>query len=291
MITHLTPEQEAKIPVYIKNAIEVGHDTSPIDKESARQAVKEIWELCGFGSEPEVVFYPSPKACQIASNEMRKENGFDDQCYLFWYWANYYNFYYYVRNELFPEKINEFKLLDKFISWNKALHYIQRVGNTCLVSDRPRVLIVNNNGLHNETSKALEYSDGFGVYSINGVRMAEESLFFFDPNLSDSQKAKKIMKVQNVEQRSELIRSFGMSKMLHMFKFKVIDTYKEYELLLLDIGTGRTEEYLKMTNPSTEEIHVECVGKGVKSVLQALESRVPQNLRDKYGYKEAIARS
>ena len=62
-------------------------------------------------------------------------------------------------------------------------------------------------------------------------------------------------------------------------------------MLLLDVGADAPWPYLKMINPSTDEIHVEAVGEGVKTVTEALKSRYPDELLNKYGYVEALART
>lgn len=49
-----------------------------------------------------------------------------------------------------------------------------------------------------------------------------------------------------------------------------IDTYKSYELILLDMGDKRDRPYLKMVNPSIGVTHIEGVPKGTKTVKEAI---------------------
>ncbi len=60
IITFLTPEQEALIPVY-REWRKIALSTQRIDREKAADAIKAAYALC-YVNEPEIVFYDSPYA-------------------------------------------------------------------------------------------------------------------------------------------------------------------------------------------------------------------------------------
>lgn len=71
MITQLTPEQEALIPVTLEKWRGIALSTEPIDRPKAAEAVKAAYRLIGK-EEPLVLFHDSP--C-TAFNELRNKLG------------------------------------------------------------------------------------------------------------------------------------------------------------------------------------------------------------------------
>lgn len=61
MITHLTPEQEALIPVYQEKWRKIALSTEPIDRQKATEAVKAAYTAIGR-QEPKILFCDSPDA-------------------------------------------------------------------------------------------------------------------------------------------------------------------------------------------------------------------------------------
>lgn len=61
IVTELTPEQEALIPVYREKWRKIALSTERIDREKAADAIKAAYALCCV-DEPEIVFYDSPYA-------------------------------------------------------------------------------------------------------------------------------------------------------------------------------------------------------------------------------------
>jgi hypothetical protein len=61
MITELTPEQEALIPIYREKWKAIALSTARIDRQKAVEIVKVAYEIDGL-KEPEVFFFVSPKA-------------------------------------------------------------------------------------------------------------------------------------------------------------------------------------------------------------------------------------
>ena len=80
-INSLTPQQEAKIPIYLKKWMDNGQKTIRIDQTKAKQAIIDIYECAGLKPPEHFFFFPSPIQCQLAANiiksnfrELVKEN-------------------------------------------------------------------------------------------------------------------------------------------------------------------------------------------------------------------------
>lgn len=61
MITKLTPEQEALIPVYLQKWLDVGYRTKPLDKAKAEAAIAFSYKLMSKPM-PQVIYSQSPMA-------------------------------------------------------------------------------------------------------------------------------------------------------------------------------------------------------------------------------------
>lgn len=101
-----------------------------------------------------------------------------------------------------------------------------------------------------------------------------------DPN---SLNVNELQTTENVEVRKALVNRIGLPRVLKELNARVLDTDEEYQLLDLRFqGDPVPDErvwgfepriFLKMTNPSTGEIHVEGVEPRCKTVAEALAWR------------------
>ena len=124
--------------------------------------------------------------------------------------------------------------------------------------------------MHKDGGLALAYRDGWGIHALNGVRMepwmVETHAEDIDP--------KKVLSVENVEQRRELIRKIGVERFIQAAEAKVLDKKGDYELLNVELSpTIRNARYLKMLNPSVGVWHVEGVHPSCETVSHAINWR------------------
>ncbi len=127
------------------------------------------------------------------------------------------------------------------------------------------------------------YKDGYKVYTLHGILIPMK----YYP--AGKLKPADILSEPDVDIRRELIRAFGLDRMLGTLHHMVIDKQGNYELLKINLPITRNrfwngEEnakqekevvvgyYLKMTNPSVGCFHLEGVPR-VKTVKEALEWR------------------
>jgi len=84
---------------------------------------------------------------------------------------------------------------------------------------------------------------------------------------------KLILKEKNAEVRREIVRKVGVERVCEKLGAKCIDRQDTYELLMLDLGDGRSRPYLKMRNPSIGIYHIEGVHPDCNTVEKALNFR------------------
>ena len=122
--------------------------------------------------------------------------------------------------------------------------------------------------LHSENGKSVEFKDGFGWHSINGVMVDE----YFIKTPKKKIDTKKVLALENAEQRMALIKYIGMDHFLDSFETKSIEKDEVYNLIQIKIEDEWCN-FLKMKNPSTGEFHVEGVPNECKSIKHALAWR------------------
>lgn len=123
--------------------------------------------------------------------------------------------------------------------------------------------------LNNPDGPALEWDDGFRLHSLNGVTVSE--VFFLPASKIDPVM---ILRESNAEARREIIRKIGIEKVIQALGGTVLDKWRSYELIALDVpGMRARPTYLKMLNPSVGVWHVEGVPPEIKTCREALAWR------------------
>lgn len=131
--------------------------------------------------------------------------------------------------------------------------------NVCVLSEKPIKYHINDRAeFHHETEKALEFKDGFGIYSFNGVSVPD-----FIIEHPETITAKHIKRESNLEIRRIMIDRMGINKYLEAVHAKVIDMDSLY---VFKDGDDRTmpralmeddegNKYLVGTDGSTERVY------------------------------------
>lgn len=270
MIENLTEEQE-NLMATIATEYEVmalSGDYS-YDPEHIQRGVDFIYTLAEL-KPPQIIICSSPKDMIEAANEAQKDTvkngetfdyigcGYDSG------WTAFYDFMQRIGIEF--DKDWDFDTWRDFVLKSGVFACIL-CENTAFVCIRPCAVHRNELGdLHNPQGMAIEWADGYGEYSLNGVWVDEKLVLTpaekLDPSI--------VLKEKNAEVRREIVRKIGIERVMQKLGAEVIDHEGDYELVLLDLHDGRKREYLKMKNPSINVIHVEGVKPGIKTVRQAL---------------------
>jgi hypothetical protein len=165
----------------------------------------------------------------------------------------------------------------KYDSWEKlALHSGPRIMHPefCMISDRPELLRVDErNRPHCMQGPFCRWRDGSELYAIHGVRVPEWVAMTKPEDLD----VKEVLSIKDVDIRVRAIQKIGPQRMIKKLGAKTIATKKckvggLYELLEVD-WTDSKRVYLKMTNQSTGEVHIEAVPPECETVDMAEGSR------------------
>lgn len=192
------------------------------------------------------------------------------------YITGHFNSGYFAFYDYFSEVCN-IDLLKEY-NWyqsTSALGVVYPLDNVCVVSDRPTLIKMVDGKLHCDGAAAIEYSDGFSVYSLNGVRVTKEIAV----TPWDKLDSKLLITEENAEVRREIVRKVGIEKICKDLNAKKIDASGGYELLMLDIGDNTKRPYLKMINPSVGCYHIEGVPRECDTIEKALNSRKPKEMK------------
>ena len=156
-----------------------------------------------------------------------------------------------------------------FESVVKNCGWIYPLRNFCIICDRPRKLLLDNEYRpHAEGKPAIEFADGYTLYANHGVRLPEEYGKFHPQDWQP----KWLLTTENAELRRILIQEIGYEKICQELQTIEIDTWQEYTLLRIENATADIEPIyiLKMICPSTGNIHTLRVPPDINSAKEAV---------------------
>ena len=139
---------------------------------------------------------------------------------------------------------------------------------TCLVCDRPiKFSFDSENRLHAEGEPAIQFADGYSLYSYHGVTLPEK----YGKLHPREWQAQWLLEENNAERRRVLIQGIGYARICQELNATELDYWQEYTLLEIDEGVDVEPIYLlKMTCPSTGFIHALRVPPNIQSAREAI---------------------
>lgn len=307
-IETITPEQEKRMPEYVRKWINRGINTDRLDPANTRRIIDnfrkmidrkvdvplyivknpiEAWVVCCLSvqgvanenllSEMEEVFNGNPKKRTIPTASLPWQTGS-----LF---SSTFSFYDYMFDCL-GVKIDE-ELYKKYKMWEETseIGCIYPMPEFTVVCEKPTEVYLNeNNVLHRDGGPALVY-DGHGdikIYALNGVVVPEHIAVTPAEDLD----LEEYNKITNADVRAEFVRKVGIEMFLD--KGKLVDTYKkydkkshdwwhksEYEMYDMAFMFSNLEyaPFLKMVNQTTGIFHLEGVSPNCRNIKDALKER------------------
>ncbi|MEG4817523.1 DUF6745 domain-containing protein [Microcoleus sp. K5-D4] len=146
--------------------------------------------------------------------------------------------------------------------------------NVWIMCDRPTKLSLDSEyRLHAEGEAAIEFSDGYKLYSYHGVTLPEKYRQI-NPN---QWQAQWLLEEENAELRRVLIQGIGYGRICQELQATELDFWQEYTLLRIDayidgFAPQKKEPIylLKMTCPSTGFIHALRVPPEIQSAREAI---------------------
>lgn len=272
-IEELTDEQNhlmATIAIeYEQKALSGDYSYNP---QIIQSGIDFIYSLADLKA-PEIIICSSP-ADIVDQAKIEKGSTFDDLGSGYDSgWTAFYDFFERIGIEF--DKDWNFKIWKEFIL-NSGVFASALYENVAFVCIRPCLVKRNENGdLHCVDGPAIAWQDGYCEYALNGVWMEKEIVMTpaeeIDPEI--------ILKEKNAEIKREIVRKIGVERICEKLKAESIDKMDNYELLMLDLGDGRSRPYLKMKNPSLDGVyHIEGVEPKIKTVKEALAWRNGQTV-------------
>ena len=164
----------------------------------------------------------------------------------------------------------------------KECGWLYAVKDICFVSEKPTEIHLSESGrLLSENGAAVLYSDGWGMYYLNGVRVPEEIAVTPAAELSTDL----VLTTTNAQVRAEIVKKIGLERVMEELQAECLESSRDgvYELMLLDLKDGRRRPFLKMLNPSTFEYHIEGVHPSCVTIQDALNWRNGSRIWDENG--------
>ncbi|MEG4573793.1 hypothetical protein QUA56_14025 [Microcoleus sp. N3A4] len=139
----------------------------------------------------------------------------------------------------------------------------------CIVCDRPRILSFDSqHRLHAEGGPAIQFADGYSIYSYHGVTLPEK----YGKIHPHEWQPQWLLEEENAELKRVLIQGIGYDRIARELAAVELDTWQEYTLLKIDKNVDLEPIYLlKMTCPSTGFIHALRVPPDINSAREAIK--------------------
>ncbi|WP_339383529.1 DUF6745 domain-containing protein [Tychonema sp. LEGE 07196] len=150
----------------------------------------------------------------------------------------------------------------------KECGFILANEDVCLVCDRPRILSFDSqHRLHAEGAPAIQFADGYSVYSYHGVTLPEK----YGKLHPHEWQPQWLLEEKNAELRRVLIQAIGYDRICEQLAAVELNTWQEYTLLKIDKNVDVEPIYLlKMTCPSTGFIHALRVPPDINSAREGI---------------------
>jgi hypothetical protein len=168
-----------------------------------------------------------------------------------------------VLNIDYPQQ--EWKVFQSLI---KECGWLFAYDDICIVCDRPLHLRFDNqNRLHAEGEPAIEFIDGYSLYSYHGVNLPEK----YGKIHPQQWQSQWLLREENAELRRVLIQGIGYARICQELQAIELDNWQEYTLLKIDNDVDEEPIYLlKMTCPSTSFTHALRVPPEMQSAREAI---------------------
>lgn len=153
---------------------------------------------------------------------------------------------------------------------------------SCVCKKPKHIYLNDDERLHSESGKALEFEGGVGYFALNGVPVPEELAITPAENLNIDF----FLHEKNADVKAEFVRKFGVERMASFGK--LVDSYvnydqeeqpwwwkSEYELWDMEaLFDGLDyQPYLKMLNQTTGIWHMEAVSPDCRTLVDAIKER------------------
>ena len=217
MIEELTKEQEAMCPHYVDKWLAIGLSTEEVKIEEVKPFMDAAYKQARL-KPPEYLLFDSPYAAAKAIAERTGKKP-DDHINEMGYgsqdagWLSFYDFF----REVCGIDLHEIEPLNGIA---KTCGWYAPYDEVCFLQQRPKAIHFDDKErLHNDSGMAVEYRDGWGAWSIEGVRVNEQIVM-----RPETQTLEQLNQEKNEEIRRIRIERYGMDKYLAEMNATCIDS-------------------------------------------------------------------
>ncbi len=190
---------------------------------------------------------------------------------MFWYnWYGYYDFAKSIGVEFDKKKFKEMR--DIILN----IPLIITLGEILIVVEKP-LCRWNEGNLHSDEFPAIQWKDETGIYFLNAVRFEKD---LWQKVVSKKITFKEILKIEDIDQRTQAMRYADVNKFLKHAKAELLDDYNKisingdnvnYKLYKIPKGEIFTEDayYAVYDDPSTMKKYMSGV-EPCKTVSKAM---------------------
>ena len=178
MLEKLSDEQVKMMPSIVEQCLKIGFDTKPINKVAAKRAVLKAYRNAGVALPKEVKFLSSPFEGALEATRLSGATTINSVVYPFYgsfeiAWLSFY-----LAFKKFGLK-DETQKIEGLLECAYHCGWVWFFDDVCLVTEKPMKLFRDNQGrLHNLKGPAIEYSDGYKMYFVNGVSVDERWIMY-----------------------------------------------------------------------------------------------------------------
>lgn len=290
-IERLTPEQEAYLPVFRQEYLDIALNPKRIEHDNLLVAITDAYTHIGE-QEPRLIICDSPYRCMIAIQVLEDRGSTITDGELFYFIEEYINKGEIAKRNMFKSSFLWGSQDMYWIAWGRFAEYIgvefdettrklldivERIGRECewwwpykglvVASQKPLVTKWDDEGrLHCENGPAVEYADGWNLCSWHGTRIPREWITdkaSLTPHMA--------LTWENIEQRRAACELLGWEKIISSLNPKVIDEDPNPEigtLLEVDLPDIGREKFLR-AQCATGRTFCLCVPPDMKTAIQA----------------------
>ena len=266
-IEKLTPEQEAELPAFRQRYLDIACGGGRIDRDTLQGHLTASYALIGKPA-PALFIFDSPAACMLALkifkmpeasqlgsqlgsqlwsqlwSQLRSQNIYDPN-YLWGsqdlYWLAFYRFAHSIGAKYSKKDAATLGLIEGI---STQCEWWFPYDGVVIASERPTsVRWDGERRLHCETGPAVEYADGYALYSWRGISIPAEWIKDGPPASKD------IMRIENTEQRRIAAEMRGWHNILPEIGAILIDKHANPqvgELWQADLPDNGPERFLKV---------------------------------------------
>lgn len=212
MLTELTKEQEALLPIVRDEWIAIGLSTEPADRPRAEAGVALAYQAANLPPPKEIVWELSPRAGAERAKALSGKSGGAVYGQHDAGWLSFYDAM--GRFGIDVSRLHGLMEVAKSSGWWWPL------SDAAVLTDRPDRLHRDEQGrLHNETGPAIRYRDGFAVYAVHGVRVPAKVV-----EAPETLTAAEITAERNAEVRRVMVNRFGFDRYIREAGAKKVAT-------------------------------------------------------------------